>query len=71
MLGASQEDWQIGPSKVMKDWNGWGDRVGALGLFCPCRVEIISCGTIIVSLGCYVIEAVIFSAEPLVRRVLS
>ena len=29
MLGASQKDWQIGTSKVMKDWNGWGDPVEA------------------------------------------
>ena len=29
MLGARQEDWQIGPSKVMKDWNRWVDQVGA------------------------------------------
>ena len=33
MLGASQKDWQIGTSKVMKYWNERGDPVGASDLF--------------------------------------
>ena len=50
---------EIGTSKVMKDRNGWGDRVGASDLFLLCRIVYLKMYLAVpVRCLCYLLGAV-------------